>query len=51
MVIDGRYLVHNEHVDGIKDREIVIKDGIVYASETKFSQKSFFMNNKIVRRI
>ncbi len=52
MVKDGNYLVkHRNHIDGIREREITIKDGIVIIDNQKFSQKSFFQENVISRTI
>lgn len=52
MVKDGKYLVkHREHVDGVKEREIEIKNGIVLIDNHEFSQKSFFHTNVIYKKI
>jgi hypothetical protein len=49
---DGTYLVkHINHVDGIPEREITIKNEIVLIEGIEFQQESFFSDNIVVRQI
>lgn len=52
MYKDGRYLVrHIELQDGIKEREIIIKNGKVIMEESEFTQEDFFSINEISRAL